>query len=88
MKINVGSPNMKSMRPAGKAEVGAEEEEEEDKRGREVGWGSSLKSPGVGRSPPEPCHAGELRSGQRGRGNRGVKLVDVVMKRCYRVFDQ
>lgn len=55
---------------------------------KRVGWRSSLKSAGVGRSPPELGHAGELRSGQRGRGNRGVKLVDVVMERCYRELGQ
>lgn len=53
-----------------------------------VGWRSSLKSAGVGRFPPELGHAGELRSGHRGRGNRGVKLVDVVIERCYREFGQ
>lgn len=42
----------------------------------------------MGRSPPELGHAGELRSGQRGRGNRGMKLVDVVMEMCYREFGQ
>lgn len=53
-----------------------------------MGRRSSLKSTRVGCSPPELGHAGELRSGQCGRGNRGVKLVDVVMERCYREFDQ
>lgn len=56
--------------------------------GKEVGRRSSLKSAGVGHSSPELGHAGELRSGQCRRGNRGVKLVDVVMERCYREFCQ
>ena len=52
---------------------------------KEVGRRSSLKSTGVGCTPPELGHAEELRSGQCGWGNRGVMLVDVVMKMCYRV---
>ena len=49
-----------------------------------MGRRSSLKSARVGCSPPELGHAGELGSGNVG----GVKLVDVVMERCYREFDQ
>lgn len=40
--------------------------------GKEVGRMSSLKSTRVGCSPPELGHAGELRSGQCGRGNDEV----------------
>lgn len=53
-----------------------------------MGRKSSLKSAGVGRSPPELGRAGELRSGQCGRGNKGVKLVNVVTEQCCREFLQ
>lgn len=81
MKINAGSPNMKSMvRQKWELEGGWV-----GSGGKEVGQRSSLKSAGVGRSPPELGHAGELRSGQCGRGNKGVKLVNVAIEKCCRV---
>lgn len=49
---------------------------------KELGRRSSLKSARVGRSPPEPGHAGEWRSGHCGRGNRRVKQPHVVVPRC------